>query len=158
MDNNFTRLQDIETLVNNNKSNKYGALIGVFVAMSLSCFLIYIGFDKYNLLKVDSPHVVVTEAMYNNIASILLYASILVFISFTMWGTFTILLKVLRTEEELNAKLFKIQEELFKETQMWEITKLKKDKEMELKEKELEYKIVEFERLEKMKKEFEHNL
>ena len=37
MDNNFTRLQDIETLVNNNKSNKYGALIGVFVAMSLSC-------------------------------------------------------------------------------------------------------------------------
>lgn len=68
---------------------------------------------------------------------ILLYCCILVFIAFSLWGAFTILLKVLKFENDMKSKILDVQKEIYKEEQMWAVAKQKKQQEFEDKKKEL---------------------
>lgn len=74
----------------------------------------------------DQP-VVTTDKEYSNISCVLMYIGILVFISLALWGAFTSLFKILKYEHEMNSKLLDVQKDIYKETQMWELTKEKKE-------------------------------
>lgn len=168
-------------------------MVGVFFALLLSCVIIVAGVYKYNpdkriidttitkelkdkpsndtvccmqVHKAESTPTVITETKYYNTNGILLYASILVFIILSLWGTFTVLLKVLKSENEISSKILDVQKDIYKETQMWELTKQKKEYEFyekialykpcnglekSYKETELDFKIIEFEKIEKEK-------
>lgn len=76
--------------------------------------------------KVGCRPVVVSEECYDNIAVVLLCAGILAFVILSLWGAFTILLNVIKYENEFNAKILDVQKDLYKEMQMWELTKQKK--------------------------------
>jgi len=168
------------------KCNKNLALIGVFFALLLSCGLIRFGLCKYNpeepivaktietkelgdkpaydtaccMLshKVVKTPVETTETDYDNTACVLLYVSIMIFMFLSLWGAFAFLLKALKSEHEINSKILTIGLEIYKEEQMWKLTKEKKEYELGSKEKELEYRKREFEELEKVKTEFEAGL
>ncbi len=168
------------------KCNKNLALIGVFFALLLSCGLIRLGLCKYNpeepivaktietkelgdkpaydtaccMLshKVVKTPVETTETDYDNTACVLLYVSIMIFMILSLWGAFAFLLKALKSEHEINSKILTIGLEIYKEEQMWKLTKEKKEYELGSKEKELEYRKREFEELEKVKMEFEAGL
>ena len=85
------------------------------------------------LCKVESVPEVVTENNYNNATKVLLCISALIFIILALLGAFTFLVKVLKSEQEINSKLFELYKDIYKETEMWNLTKQKK--EYELKEK-----------------------
>lgn len=85
---------------------------------------------------------------------LILNISFLLFVSITLWGTFTLLFKIFKSEGEVNTKILEKQLELFKETQMWELTKQKKPFEFDL---EKQKKLFELD-LEKQKKQFEPEL
>lgn len=76
-------------------------------------------------IDIETIPVVETENVYNNTISVLLYTSILLFIVLSLWGTFTILLKVLKSEHEINSKILDVELKIYNEQQMWEITKQK---------------------------------
>ena len=143
------------------KCNKNLALVGVLFALLLSCGLICFGLCKYNpkehivaktivteelngksvsdtssccMLshKVGSTPAKVTEKDYDNSANIILYISILAFMILSLWGAFAILLKALKSENEINSKILDVKLGVYKEGQMWELTKEKKDLDLKL--------------------------
>ena len=142
------------------KCNKYFALGGVLFVLLLSFALIVVGLCKYKseesiaaktittkdlsdkpacgaaccMLshKVVKTPVEITETSYDNTANILLYVSVLVFMFLSLWGTFTILLKALKSENEINSKILDVKLGVYKEGQMWELTKEKKDLDLKL--------------------------
>lgn len=114
------------------------------------------------LYGVESVPEVVTENNYNNATNVLLCISALIFIILALWGTFTFLVKVLKSEQEINSKLFELYKDIYKETKMWELTKQKneyenekfkslKPQEKSFKEIELDLKIKEFQEIEQKK-------
>lgn len=181
------------------KCNKNYALTGVLIALLLSCATIVVGLIKYNpdkpiidktvvtkelnekpfckttccklLHNVESASFKITETNYDNSANLLLYASILVFMFLSLWGTFTVLLKVLKSESEINSKIIDVEKEIYKEKQMWELAKLKNeheleenkkirehnDAEIEYKKKEIGLRKEEFDSIEKVKLEMKYD-
>lgn len=145
------------------KCNKNFALFGVFIALLFSCAIIVVGFIKYNpdkpiidktvvtkdlndkpsckttccalSHKMESAPVEITETYYNNSANLLLYTSILVFMFLSLWGTFTFLFKVLKSESEINFKILDVQKDIFKEQQMTAISNGKKENNKEQEDK-----------------------
>ena len=132
------------------------------------------GVAKTNTIKADTivcygpfvtkdQPVVTTDKVYSNISCVLMYISILVFISLALWGAFTSLFKILKYEHEMNSKLLDVQKDIYKETQMWELTKEKKEYEnnnqtndSSKKDKEIQRRIQEFEKIEKVKLELKY--
>ncbi len=111
----------------------------------------------------DLP-IVTMDKVYSNISCVLMYIGILVFISLALWGAFTSLFKILKYEHEMNSKLLDVQKDIYKETQMWELTKEKKNYENNNKtndssetDKEIQRRIQEFEKIEKVKLELKYN-
>jgi hypothetical protein len=109
----------------------------------------------------------IIEEDYTNAPMVLMYLSMLVFISISLWGSFTALFKVLKSEHEMNSILFDIQKDIYKETQMWELTKQKKELENNTSkasekdnspkiDKEVQKRIDEFEKIEKVKLELKY--
>lgn len=139
------------------KCNKIFAIIGVLLALVLSCVIIIIGLndDKSGTAKqrldksieaitntppsdtaccawhhkTKSIPIEITEKDYNNTDNTILYISILAFILLSLCGTFTVLLKVLKSENDINSKILDIQKDIYKEKQMWELMKEKKQQE-----------------------------
>ena len=123
-------------------------------------------------IEVETVPIIATEENYNNTANVLLCVSALMFIILALWGAFTFLLKVLKSEHEINSKVLDVELGIYKEEQMRQIADRKNDKEYNdkirelnsaenqrgLKYLELNYKKEEFNGLEKVKQEFEHNL
>lgn len=150
---NLTSLEEIKGL-NYNEINKASALKLVVFAVCVSFALLGVGLWVYcksipsepslkkqtesicnasknvetNCCRVQkeepSPSCVI-EYRYDNTSRLLLYGSILVFISLSLWGTFTILLKVLKSEHEINSKILDVELKIYNEQQMWKITKQK---------------------------------
>ena len=93
---------------------------------------------------------------YSYAPGILMFIAIIAFVALSLCGSFAMLSKVLTSENELNSKIFDLHRDIHKEREMWELAKEKKEQELDYKYKELDYKRQEWERLEKVKKEFEH--
>lgn len=93
---------------------------------------------------------------YTYTPGILMFIAIIAFVALSLCGSFAMLSKVLTSENELNSKIFDLHRDIHKEREMWELAKEKKEQELDYKYKELDYKRQEWERLEKVKKEFEH--
>lgn len=183
----------IKKLINKNKWNKFFALLGLLLALLLSCALIYHGMRIYDSKKpafnnititkyvpVDqictkqhsvstttcckiSPiaervPAVVTEEVYNNTVNVLLCVSALMFIIFALWGAFTFLFKVLKSEHEIELKVLDVELEIYKEKEMWELTKNKKELDLKL-EKDtglgLKYRELQIRKLEEECKKFD---
>ena len=152
-ENNFTKHEDIKKLLNITMRNKKIACIGVCIALALSftiiCCLIQ---DKHNDGKLLKPTITtseiqhfststsdslncklptkienITEKSYNNTPIILLYVSVSLFVFLALYGSFSILVKVLKSENELNTKIFDLEKELYKENKIWELTCAKKE-------------------------------
>ena len=47
--------------------------------------------------------------------------------SLSLWGSFTVLLKVLKSENEINSKILDVQKDIYKEQQMTVISNNKKE-------------------------------
>ena len=94
---------------------------------------------------------------YSYAPGILMCTGIIAFVALSLCGAFTMLSKVLTSENELNSRIFDLHKDIYKEREMWELAKEKKERELDYKHKELAYKIQEWEKFEKVKKEFEHN-
>ena len=116
---------------------------------------------------VMSPPTNTTQDDYSIAPCMLMYIGILVVVSFSLWGLFTALFKVLKSEHEMNSKLFDVQKDIYKETQMWELTKQKKEQENNTSkvsekdsspkiDKEVQKRIDEFENIEKVKLELKY--
>lgn len=115
--------------------------------------------------KTKREPIKVTEEVYS--INILWYINIIVFVSFSLWGAFTVLLKALKFENEMNSKLMDVQKDIYKETEMWKLAKQKKEYESNTskvselndsskKDKEVQKKIDEFEGIEKVKLELKY--
>lgn len=85
-----------------------------------------------NLIYI-SKSVHVTDA-----SVILLYCFILVFIALSLWGAFMMLFKVLKFEHDMKSKILDVQKEIYKEEQMWELARKRKQQEFKDKEQELD--------------------
>ena len=118
-------------------------------------------------IDIETIPVVETENVYNNTISVLLYTSILLFIVLSLWGTFTVLLKVLKSEHEINSKILDVELKIYNEQQMWkiseqknnyenEISKEKASSEKEEKDNDLTRRIWEFNEIEKIKLELKY--
>ena len=108
--------------------------------------------------KGDNVPVMITEVHYDAAPRALFYCCVLVFMALSLWGTFAALLKVLKSENDVNIKTIDMMSRLYEECQMWKLTKEKKEYELNSKEKELDYKIRKFNELEKVQKEFDASL
>ena len=179
-----TSINEIKELKRTNLINKTGAVILLVAVLCLSFILIFKGIDNYkdaglkqiskteNLLlhhkanfhKTDSttfkhhhpakkaPAKVNGEiSTYTYTPGILMFIAIIAFVALSLCGSFAMLSKVLTSENELNSKIFDLHRDIHKEREMWELAKEKK-------EQELDYRIREWEKLEKVKKEFEQSL
>lgn len=89
-------------------------------------------------LKPACGPVVIYEESYNNAESILFYIIVLIFVMLSVSGSFTMLFKTLRFENECKAKIFEVRKDLYKELQLWELTKQKKIFEKQLKSEKSE--------------------
>lgn len=89
---------------------------------------------------------------YTYTPSILMFIAIIAFVALSLCGSFAMLSKVLTSENELNSKMFDVHRDIYKEREMWELTQEKKEHELDYKYRELSYKVNEFEKIEKVKK------
>lgn len=80
-------------------------------------------------IEVETEPVIATEENYNNTANVLLCVSALMFIILALWGAFTFLFKVLKSEHEIKLKVLDVELKIYNEQQMWEITKQKNNHE-----------------------------
>lgn len=78
----------------------------------------------------------VTEKDYNNTVNILLCVSALIFVILALWGTFTFLLRVLKSEQEINSKVLSVELDIYKEQKMAAISHGKKENDNASEEKE----------------------
>lgn len=162
--NNFPRITE---LVRFNKYNKYFALLLVGAALILSLELIkgmeiqrnaeseYIRYkcstqetnsatsEHSTTIEREPIKTIESTATYSNTQLILSYICILVFVSLSLWGTFTILLKALKFENNLYIKIFDLKKDIYKEAEMWELTLKKKEYESKEKEQILDYRMKE---------------
>ena len=83
-------------------------------------------------IEVETVPVIATEENYNNTANVLLCVSALMFIILALWGAFTFLFKVLKSEHEIELKVLDVELEIYKEKEMWELTKNKKELDLKL--------------------------
>lgn len=122
-----------------------------------------IAYESSNKTKMEP--IKVTEEVYS--INILWYINIIVFVSFSLCGAFTVLLKALKFENEMNSRLMDVQNDIYKETEMWKLAKQKKEYESNTskvselndspkKDKEVQKKIDEFEGIEKVKLELKY--
>ena len=118
-------------------------------------------------IEVETVPVIATEENYNNTANVLLCVSALMFIILALWGAFTFLLKVLKSEHEINSKILDVELKIYNEQQMWkiseqknnyenEISKEKASSEKEEKDNDLTRRIWEFNEIEKIKLELKY--
>ena len=108
------KFSEMKSLVPNNKWNKVLTFAGVILALSFSCVLIGFIVDR------DFPY------SYSVALDVLLCCCVLVFIVFSLFSAFTCLIKVLKSEAEMNAKILDAQLYLYKEEKMREITRPEK--------------------------------
>lgn len=135
-------LSEIKNVIKINKHNKLRAFTIVVVTLVLSFVLVGYGIYKYppskcktkyytELTTYESNNVVkslpvrVFEESYNHVVWFLTLCILACVVTF-LWGAFTVLFKVLKSEHEMNSKLLDVQNNIYKETQMWELEKLKK--------------------------------
>ena len=109
-----------------------------------------------NLSVTKNEPIKIIEEDYSMLPYVFLYISVLVVVSLFLWGTFKALFMVLKSENDLNSKIRDVRMDIYKENQMWELTKLKNDfeannKQNSEKDNKLKDKIEEFEKIEKVK-------
>lgn len=87
-------------------------------------------------IELETIPVVETEIVYNNSISVLLHISIILFIVLVLWGAFTFLFKVLKSEHEINSKVLDVELDIYKEQKMAYISNGKKENNNAEEEKE----------------------
>ena len=75
--------------------------------------------------SANRPPMSVTKKSYNNTVGVLLCCGIIVFVAVSLWGAFTMLFKVLKSERDVNAEMLSVYKYIYKEMQMWELAKQK---------------------------------
>lgn len=138
-------LKEIDRLVRINRNNKYRAIALVVSALVFSfvllgCGIYKYGPDEYKVKKVtesdvientvltschptkvtESLPVTVSEESYSPVIWIQTVC-VLAFVSFSLWGAFTVLLKVLKSEYDVNMKILEVLKDVYKEEEMKKI-------------------------------------
>ena len=114
MEKTFTEIEDIKLILKKYRNNKLIAGVAMFVALLLSCFLIC-----FTISTIGNEDIT---------TNVMLYICILAFISLSIWGTLSMLITAIKSENEINNKILDMQKNLYTENQMIEIIKKKKEK------------------------------
>ncbi len=79
-------------------------------------------------LNIQQTPIEITDKHCCRITDILPYIGIIVFVVLSLWGAFTVLLKTLKYENEMNVKIFDVHKDIYKETQFRELVSKKEVK------------------------------